>query len=419
LVCAQQNPVSTIGGSNGSATVQISGGTAAYTVAWSGAASGSQNQATAGTATITGLIAGTYNIVVTDANGCTQTCSFTITQPVCNLTLSATGTNPLCNGASNGSILLTVNGAIGTPTFDWSVNALDGIQNPTGLAAGTYSVTVTDAAGCQANTSVTLTAPAALVFTASGAGATCVGPQSGSITIESIQGGTAPYEAWVNGAFVADVGALPFTLPGYSEGNYNIAVRDANQCEVRTTVNVPQPQVYSLDLGPSQTIRLGDSLLLNSMANFVIDSVVWSPLSGVLNPDLPETFVRPSVATTYRLLAFDSNGCSATDSILVLVDRNSRIFVPNAFSPNDDNINDRLTVFSDAGVVMVQSYQIFDRWGNQMFSGGPFPPNDSQFGWDGMFKGRPMDAGVYVFWVELEFFDGRRDVVSGEVTLMR
>jgi gliding motility-associated-like protein len=419
LVCAQQNPVSTIGGSNGSATVQISGGTATYTVAWSGAASGSQNQATAGTATITGLIAGTYNIVVTDANGCTQTCSFTITQPVCNLTLSATGTNPLCNGASNGSISLTVNGAIGTPTFDWSVNALDGIQNPTGLAAGTYSVTVTDAAGCQANTSVTLTAPAALVFTASGAGATCVGAQSGSITIESIQGGTAPYEAWVNGAFVADVDALPFTLPGYSEGNYNIAVRDANQCEVSTMVNVPQPQVYTLDLGPSQTIRLGDSLMLNSMANFVIDSVIWSPLSGVLNPDLPETFVRPSVATTYRLIAFDSNGCSATDSVLVLVDRNSRIFVPNAFSPNDDNINDRLTVFSDAGVVMVQSYQIFDRWGNLMFSGGPFPPNDQQFGWDGNFKGRPMDAGVYVFWVELEFFDGRREVLSGEVTLMR
>jgi gliding motility-associated-like protein len=420
LVCAQQNPVSTIGGSNGSATVQISGGTAAYTVAWSGAASGSQNQATAGTATITGLIAGTYNIMVTDANGCTQTCSFTITQPVCNLTLSATGTNPLCNGASNGSISLTVNGAIGTPTFDWSANALDGVQNPTGLAAGTYSVTVTDAAGCQANTSATLTAPAALVFTASGAGATCVGPQSGSITIESIQGGTEPYEAWVNGAFVADVDALPFTLPGYSEGNYNIAVRDANQCEVRTMVNVPQPQVYSLDLGPSQTIRLGDSLMLNSMANFVIDSVVWSPLSGVLNPDLPETFVRPSVATTYRLIAFDSNGCSATDSILVLVDRNSRIFVPNAFSPNDDNINDRLTVFSDAGVVMVQSYQIFDRWGNLMFSAAAHShPMIQQFGWDGNFKGRPMDAGVYVFWVELEFFDGRREVLSGEVTLMR
>ncbi|HRF41084.1 MAG TPA: hypothetical protein PK198_19970, partial [Saprospiraceae bacterium] len=60
-------------------------------------------------------------------------------------TLSATGTNPLCNGAATGSIALTVNGANGTPSFDWSVNALDGIQNPTGLTAGTYSVTVTDA----------------------------------------------------------------------------------------------------------------------------------------------------------------------------------------------------------------------------------------------------------------------------------
>jgi len=79
LSCAQQNPVSTPGGSNGSATVQISGGTPGYTISWSGAASGSRNQASAGTATITGLIAGNYNVTVTDANGCEQSCAFGIT----------------------------------------------------------------------------------------------------------------------------------------------------------------------------------------------------------------------------------------------------------------------------------------------------------------------------------------------------
>jgi Ethanolamine utilization protein EutJ (predicted chaperonin) len=244
LVCAQQNPVSTIGGSNGSATVQISGGTAAYTVAWSGAASGSQNQATAGTATITGLIAGTYNILVTDANGCTQTCSFTITQPVCNLTLNATDTNPLCNGASNGSISLTVNGAIGTPTFDWSVNALDGIQNPTGLAAGTYSVTVTDGAGCTANASVTLTDPAALTLVCAQQNpVSTIGGSDGSATVQ-ISGGTAAYTvAWSGAASGSQMQgtAGTATITGLIAGAYNIVVTDANGCTQTCTFTITQP----------------------------------------------------------------------------------------------------------------------------------------------------------------------------------
>jgi hypothetical protein len=156
IVCGQQNPVSVIGGSDGSATVQIAGGTAAYSIAWSGAASGSQNQAAAGTATITGLVSGNYSLTVTDANGCQQTCNFSIGAPNCNITLQISGTNPTCNGAANGSINLTVNGATGNLNFDWNVNAIDGLQNPTALSTGTYSVTVTDAANCTASTSIAL-----------------------------------------------------------------------------------------------------------------------------------------------------------------------------------------------------------------------------------------------------------------------
>jgi hypothetical protein len=171
--------------------VQISGGTAAYTVAWSGAASGSQNQATAGTASITGLIAGTYNIVVTDANGCTQTCSFTIGSPNCNLSATAVGTNPGCNGAATGSIALTVTGANGALTFDWNNNTLDGTEDPSGLSAGAYLVIITDAAGCTANASVTLTDPAALSFAATGIAANCLDPLNGSISVTLAGGGTS------------------------------------------------------------------------------------------------------------------------------------------------------------------------------------------------------------------------------------
>jgi hypothetical protein len=94
ISCAEQNPTSTVGGSDGSATVQIAGGTAAYSIAWSGAASGSQNQAAAGTATITGLVSGNYSLTVTDANACQQTCNFSIGAPNCNITLQISGVQP-------------------------------------------------------------------------------------------------------------------------------------------------------------------------------------------------------------------------------------------------------------------------------------------------------------------------------------
>jgi large repetitive protein len=418
LVCAQQNPVSTVGGNNGSATVVISGGTAPYTVAWSGAANGSQMQMSAGTATITDLEAGTYTVLVTDANGCEATCTFTITEPTCNISLNISGTNPVCNGGMTGSINLTVNNATGALTFDWNVNALDGIQNPTGLSAGTYTVIVTDAAGCTATTSVTLTDPMAVSLVATGTGADCFG-NAGIVTIESISGGTAPYGVSVNGVFQAELGTLPAVLDDFAPGSYVIAVEDANGCRAQATVVVPLPQVYTLNLGPERTIRLGDSVLLEGVANFVIDSVVWTPDATLSDPGNPASFARPAATTTYTLLAFDANGCSAQATVRVVVDKEPRVFIPNAFSPNDDNINDVFMIFTDSGVVQVRAFRVFDRWGNMLFQNGPFPPNDPLYGWDGRFKGRLMNAGVYVYAAEVEFFDGRLETLSGEVTLMR
>ncbi|MBX2928353.1 MAG: gliding motility-associated C-terminal domain-containing protein [Saprospiraceae bacterium] len=419
LVCAQQNPVSTVGGNDGSATVQISGGTAGYTVAWSGAASGSQNQPAAGTATITGLIAGNYTIIVTDANGCTSTCSFVIGDHNCDLSLNISGTDPLCNGGSTGSISLAVNNSTGNLTFDWNNNSLDGIQNPTGLPAGTYSVIVTDGAGCTANASVTLSDPAALTFTASGTGPDCFDTDDGFITIESIAGGVPPYEYSIQGGIFTAVGAFPLTRPGLTPGAYTVLVRDANGCIVQSNVNINSLQAYTLDLGPDLFVELGDSIRLEGLANFDIDSVVWTPQRFLSDPSNPATFVRPTETTGYLLTAFDINGCKAEDDIIVYVQRVLNVFVPNAFSPNDDGINDVLTVFADDKITQVKSFRIFDRWGNMLFFNGPFPPNDLQYGWDGEFNGRPMNAGVYVFAAEVEYVDGRIELIKGEVMLMR
>ncbi|MBE2205995.1 MAG: gliding motility-associated C-terminal domain-containing protein, partial [Saprospiraceae bacterium] len=155
--------------------------------------------------------------------------------PNCNITLQISGTNPTCNGGSNGSINLVVSGATGGLNFDWNVNALDGQQNPTGLIAGTYSVTVTDAGGCTATRSINLTDPPALQLNVSATPETTAGVNDGTATAAAT-GGTGGYTfAWNNG------GNTP-TISGLAPGNYSVTVTDGNQCTISGSASVAAGQ---------------------------------------------------------------------------------------------------------------------------------------------------------------------------------
>ena len=140
--------MSCFSGSNGSVNLTASGGTGTLTFAWSNAAA---------TEDLSGLSAGTYDVTVTDANSCTATASATVTAPATALAATAMGTNPLCPGATNGSINLTQSGGTSPYTYAWTGGATT--EDRSGIGAGTYSVTVTDANGCTATASATLSAP--------------------------------------------------------------------------------------------------------------------------------------------------------------------------------------------------------------------------------------------------------------------
>ncbi|MBX2927398.1 MAG: BspA family leucine-rich repeat surface protein [Saprospiraceae bacterium] len=290
LVCAQQSPVSTPGASDGSATVQISGGTPGYTIAWSGAASGSQNQPTAGTATITGLPAGNYSVTVTDGNTCTQSCFFTINAPNCNLTANATGTNPGCHSAATGSIALTVSGGTGMLTYDWNDNTLDGTQNPTGLSAGAYSVTVTDGAGCTATASATLTNPAALVLVcAQQSPASTPGASDGAATVQ-ISGGMPGYTiAWSGAASGSQnqAAAGTATITDLIAGNYNVTVTDGNGCVQQCSfiISTSSSGIFQLTIGSANNVSQGQQVCLDvTTSNFT--DIVGMQFSINYNPAL-------------------------------------------------------------------------------------------------------------------------------------
>ncbi|MEO0789204.1 MAG: gliding motility-associated C-terminal domain-containing protein, partial [Bacteroidota bacterium] len=121
----------------------------------------------------------------------------------------------------------------------------------------------------------------------------------------------------------------------------------------------------------------------------------------------------------YQLTIIDANGCVLTDEVSVLVDKAQNVYAPNSFSPNEDGVNDRFTIYGGPDVVVVRQLRIFNRWGDEIFVAENIPPNDLSVGWDGRFNDRMVDIGVYLFMAEVQFFDGRTTVISGEIAVLR
>ena len=95
------------------------------------------------------------------------------------------------------------------------------------------------------------------------------------------------------------------------------------------------------------------------------------------------------------------------------------IYVPNAFSPNNDGTNDQFLIYAGKQVANIRSFLVFNRWGETVYEYYNFQPNDPLFGWDGKHRGKEMDPAVFTWFAEIEFVDGKVELYEGDVTLMR
>jgi gliding motility-associated-like protein len=290
------------GANTGSINLTPSGGTAPYNYQWSNNTSLQDPQ---------NLAAGTYSVVVTDANGCTETTSATITQPQNPLTLTTTKVNVLCFGNATGSIDLTVNGGTGIYTYSWNTGAIT--QDLSGLIAGTYTVTVTDANSCVSTTSVTITQPQApLALTTSQVNVLCFGNSTGSINLTPT-GGTPLYTyLWSNNALTQDINNLP-------AGTYTVTTTDANGCTATTSVTITEPQA-PLTLSTTQVNVLchganTGSINLTPSGGTAPYNYQWSNNTSLQDP-------QNLVAGTYTVTVTDANGCTATTSVTIVQPQN-------------------------------------------------------------------------------------------------
>lgn len=181
-----------------------------------------------------------------------------------------------------------------------------------------------------------------------------------------------------------------------------------------TEITIPEIEALSVDLGPDQYIDLGTPVILTGIPNFNVDSLIWSPMDSLSNPASLTTLAQPVLSTTYTLMVFDENGCPAVDDILIIVNRDVPVFIPNVFSPNSDGINDVFTVFGGEGVSMINALKIFDRWGNAVFESGPFRPMIN-IRMERKVQRTTDEPGCFVYYVEVEFVDGRRKILKGRL----
>jgi gliding motility-associated-like protein len=213
---------------------------------------------------------------------------------------------------------------------------------------------------------------------------------------------------------------LPLVLEGIFPGDYSLQVSDNTGCAQAQNLSVAEGPNPVVELGADLNATLGDSLFLNPSINFAYDSLVWTPAEAVSCDGCLNPAVTATESVTVSLLAFDLQGCEAEDDVRILVDRRSSVYSPSVFSPNDDGRNDFFTLFADPGqVANIRRLAIFDRWGNQVFEGTNLTPNAEPQGWDGRYKGEPMDPAVFAFFAEVELADSSVELIEGEVTLLR
>ncbi len=325
--------------------------------------------------------------------------------------------------------MVTIGGAAETGSnirYNWTAAngspiAINNIALTEVTQPDTYTLVVTNTTtGCSADDAVTvmadITKPSATLQLKQ---LTCNQTRDGGIRVTAT--GEAPFTYALNDGTFGAKNEFQSLLPG----NYTITVRDQNGCDTTLQAELLQPENLDIDLqadalGETPTVPRGDSVqltILSSKPTDQLTNIVWSP-DSIGCATCTTTFVKPEFSSTYSVRVTDANGCMATAQLQVFVQQIERIFVPTAFSPNGDGVNDMFYINAGQEVQQIKRFFILNRWGTMVYSRSNFQANDPNFGWDGIFNGTRVQIGVYVYVAEVEMAGGELVVVKGDVTVV-
>ena len=369
---------------------------------------------------------GDYTLIITNTeNGCTESASVAVGENVeepaaeagQTFTLDCLEDVEFLNGEATG------NGAPISTIWTTSDGLLQsGINTLTpGISqAGVYTLTVTNLEnGCSTSDNVLIETdgPVGTPFVQN---PVCYNTP-GIISFQDIEGGVPPYMYSIDGGNTFENSSF---FPNLPAGNYDLVIQDSNGCEDLSSTQVIQPEEVIVEVTIDEaTVQFGEEFQITAQTTLptsAIDTIIWTPNSTLSCGDCLTPIATPDFATVYSVVVTDHNGCSGEDALFLQVEKNREIHVPNVFSPNGDGENDVFMIFSDdKSIEKIESFLVFNRWGETVFENYNFDPNQPVYGWDGTHRGQDMNPAVFVWFAEVEFFDGVKKIFKGDVVLMR
>lgn len=385
------------GASDGSASVTVSGGSGGFTYTWS-PTGGS-------TATASNIAAGTYTIDVEDQNGCAESLTIVVPNIGGPTVTVASSTDATCFGENDGSASVSVTGGTAPYSYNW-VPTGGSNDTATNLTAGTYTIAVTDNTGCVGSTTVTIGEPTEIIIDETLTNVNC-GAIDGQIST-TVTGGSGSYNyLW------SPNGETTSSLTGLMPGSYGVTVTDANGCVATGSYVLTSIGSLPINVSPtSVTIQAGETVQLDASG---ATTYTWTPSAGLSCDTCASTTASPSITTIYTVTGTDATGCTGTADALVVVQKVcGDIYVPTVFAPNGTGTVENKMVCVYGNCIAEMKYAIYNRWGEKVFE-----TEDPTICWDGTYKGKEMNAGVFAYKLIVTLTNGEYIEESGNITLVR
>ncbi len=368
---------------------------------------------------------GTYILTILDTdNNCTESNQVLVEQDITPPGVDAGQPIELnCNLSEislNGNVQNVAIPSLLWTTADGNILSGEMTLEPLVNKPGTYSLTVINTEnGCSSSDAVVISESILIDFDYELTNPTCLEP-FGNVLFGNVNGGNGPYQYSINSG--ASFQSDPI-FENLDPGPYILQIQDSDDCILEASIEISDAQSPAIFLEELVALQLGDSYEIIPTFNILeseIAEILWTPAIGLDCSDCLTPIATPTQNTEYTVQIMDNQGCFGTATIQIFVQKGLGVYIPNVFSPNGDGNNDVFTILAKPNVVaQVYALQIFDRWGAHIYSAENFSPNDAKFGWDGEHKGEALGAGVYVYFAEIEFVDGRREILKGDVLLLR
>lgn len=364
-----------------------------------------------------GLAAGTYAIAVKNEDGCTLRSQVEV-KNIGALAISGVELSPALCQKNNGQIKLQLSGAIGAIRYSLDSSFRVPLTQLVGLSAGDYQVYVRDSV-CQQDTFLRIGRDTLVHFSLQNIRVSperCNG-QDGKIAIET-SGKTSGLTYRIGG-----LSSRNSTLEGLSKGVQMLVVQDSNGCQISRKVEIPSAAQSIQELAYSS--RSNSCNQPEASLQLQVTKGGLPPFQYALQDSSQYQFspdfegLRPG---RYQVWVKDQSQCPAKGLAVNIERKDCKVFVPNAFSPNQDQKNDFFRVMAPDGLVkMVRSFQVFDRWGALVYRARPNIDFVEFEGWNGEVRGSRAAQGVYLYVIELEYYPGFEKLprlLRGEVGLV-